>query len=90
MVQDLMQIQDDLCGDGKSIMKKKNHDYRGGSGDPYANFRGSVSLGVKPITGILLRMQDKIMRVKTFDEKGELIVENEGVKDALVDIWRHP
>lgn len=79
----------DLYSSGLSIMEKKNHDYRGGSGDPYANFRGSVQFDIKPIIGIMLRMQDKMMRVKTFAEKGELKVDNEGVKDALIDITNY-
>jgi hypothetical protein len=29
------------------------------------------------------------MRIKTFDEKGELKVENEGVEDALIDVQNY-
>ena len=75
-----------LCTKAREIMAAKNHDYRGGSGDPFANFRGSVSLGVDPIVGILLRMQDKMMRIKTFVEKGTLRVKGEGVEDAILDM----
>jgi len=74
---------------GSAIMRQKNHDYRGGTGDPYANFRGSTNLGIDPIVGILLRVQDKIMRIKTFAEKGTLKVEGEGVKDALIDVTNY-
>jgi hypothetical protein len=81
--------KDELYNRGRAIMMKKNHDYTGGSGDPYANFRGSDTLGISPITGILLRVQDKLMRIKTFDEKGELKVENEGVEDALIDVQNY-
>jgi hypothetical protein len=81
-----LHIHDELCRAGKEIMMKKNHDYTGGSGDPYANFRGSTSLGIPNITGILLRVQDKMMRIKTFEEKGELKVAGEGIKDALIDV----
>jgi hypothetical protein len=77
---------DELYNEGRRIMMQKNHDYTGGSGDPYANFRGSESLDISPITGILLRVQDKLMRIKTFDEKGELLVQNEGIKDAMIDV----
>jgi hypothetical protein len=70
---------------GRDIMMEKNHDYRGGSGDPYANFRGSEILGIHPIIGVLLRTQDKIMRIRTYVEKGMLKVKGEGIKDALVD-----
>jgi hypothetical protein len=74
---------------GKEIMMKKNHDYRGGTGDPYANFRGSVQFGIHPVNGIMLRVQDKLMRIKTFVEKGELHVHGEGIEDALVDVTNY-
>ena len=31
-------------------------------------------------------MQDKIMRIKTYNDKGELKVNGEGIKDAVLDI----
>jgi len=77
--------KEELYTAGREIMMKKNHDYRGGSGDPYANFRGSTNLGIDPILGILLRVQDKIQRIRTFAAKGVLKVEGESVKDALID-----
>ena len=79
----------DMYQSGLAIMEKKNHDYRGGSGDPYANFRGSVLFNIDPIVGIMLRMQDKMMRIETFVEKGELKVENESIKDALIDLTNY-
>jgi hypothetical protein len=51
---------DRLTKASREIMMKKNHDYRGGTGDPYANFRGSTLLGINNINGILLRVQDKM------------------------------
>jgi hypothetical protein len=81
--------KDELYKLSREIMMKKNHDYRGGSGDPYANFRGSTNLGVKPVVGILLRVQDKIQRIRTFSEKGKLAVENESVQDSLIDIQNY-
>lgn len=82
-------VKDELYKKGRAIMMKKNNDYTGGSGDPYANFRGATALGISPIAGILLRVQDKLMRVKTFDEKGELLVQGEGVEDALIDVQNY-
>jgi hypothetical protein len=76
----------ELTNKARKLMANKNHDYRGGSGDPYANFRSAPQLGITPVQGILLRMNDKMMRVKTFDEKGELQVKDEGLEDALIDI----
>lgn len=82
----LLALHDDLCKSAKDLMTRKNYDYTSGSGDPFANFRGSSYLGIDPVLGVMLRMQDKMMRVKTFAEKGELKVKDEGVKDALVDL----
>lgn len=82
----LFEIHDELCSSAKEIMVAKNHDYRSGTDDPFANFRGSVALGVNPITGILIRMQDKLCRIATFAEKGQLLVKGEGVEDAIRDI----
>ncbi len=75
-----------LCARARELLKSKNHDYRGGSGDPYANFRGSTAFGIDPIVGLMLRMQDKLMRIKTFAEKGTLQVKSEGVEDAIIDL----
>ena len=85
-VEHLIESHEKLCQKARSIMHAKNHDYRGGSGDPFANFRGSTSFGIDPIVGILLRMQDKMQRIKTFAEKGQLQVKGEGVEDAIVDL----
>lgn len=84
-IETLLQLHDELTQSAKKIMVAKNHDYTSGSGDPFANFRGSNYLGIHPVIGIQLRQQDKIQRVKTFVEKGELKVKGESVKDAIVD-----
>jgi hypothetical protein len=75
-----------ILDEAYALMESKNHDYRGGSGDPFANFRRSVELGVEPEVGLLMRMLDKIQRIKTFATKGELAVKGEPVWDAIVDI----
>jgi len=82
----LFNLHGELTRRAKALMEKKNNDYRSGTGDPYANFRGSATLGVSPVRGILLRMQDKMCRIATFDEKGELLVKDEGVDDSILDI----
>jgi len=83
---ELLAMHEQLCSEARSIMEAKNHDYTSGSGDPYHNFRGSKTLGVDPIVGVMLRMQDKMQRIKTFAEKGELLVKGEGVEDAFRDL----
>lgn len=85
-VEELFDLHDEFTAKAKSLMERKNNDYRSGSGDPYMNFRGATVFGVSPVRGILLHMQDKMCRLATFDEKGELLVKDEGVEDSLVDI----
>jgi len=82
-------VKDKLHDESRDIMVKKNHDYRGGSNDPYANFRGSREFDIHPVIGILLRCQDKFKRIKTFVEKGELMVKDESIKDAVLDVHNY-
>lgn len=82
----LLKNHHDLTMKAKKIMAKKNHDYTGGSGDPYANFRMSEAMGVHPALGLLIRVGDKMQRVRTFAERGELQVDGEGLEDAVIDV----
>jgi len=88
-IERLFSLHKTLTDRAFEIMESKNHDYRGGSdSDPYANFRGSTLLSIHPAIGILLRMQDKMMRVKTYVEKKQLKVQTKGdtLDDAVLDI----
>ena len=69
-----------------SIVKAKNHDYTSDSDDPFANFRLSTLEGVEPSRGLLIRVQDKLQRIRTFLSRGTLQVDGEGVDDAIHDI----
>ena len=76
----------ETCKTCLDILQKKNADYCGGSGDPYANFRMSEMFGVHPARGILLRMGDKMQRIQSFVHTGTLAVKEESVFDACEDI----
>lgn len=52
--------------------------------DPLANLKECTKLGLDPSIGVLLRMQDKMMRIQNFYKKGELV--NESVRDSLIDL----
>ena len=82
----LLTVADNLTAGAREIMLRKNHDYTSGSGDPYANFRGAQFLGIAPAVGICLRIQDKLQRIRTFAERGELRVDGEGLHDAVIDV----
>jgi hypothetical protein len=69
------------------VLRAKNSDYTGGSEDAFANFKVTEKLGLSDAeTGLLIRMVDKIQRVRSFLVKGKLQVTNESVEDAVKDI----
>lgn len=72
--------------DLQALIKRKNADYTAGSGDPFANFRVAEDFGVDTFQGVMLRMSDKIQRLKSFCKNGKLEVANEGAEDSLKDI----
>mgnify|MGYP006219463625 CR=1 FL=1 len=74
-----------LLDEMKRINREKRHDYANKK-DVFANFRESEILNVHPVTGILMRVIDKIQRIKTFTNDGELSVPDETVDDACEDI----
>lgn len=59
-------------------MEMKNKDY-GADSDPFRNFREFGLLG------ILVRLSDKLARLRTFTERGELSVKDESVTDTIID-----
>lgn len=73
-------------GEVEDIVREKNHDYTGGSDDPFSNFRLAELEGVRPEQGIMVRTQDKFQRIRTFMNRGELKVDGEGIDDALHDV----
>jgi len=80
---DLLESHDILCLKAKNLMVRKNQDYAG-SDDPFRNFNGSTALGIHPANGILLRMLDKMNRVRTYAEEGKLLTDS--FEDSIVDL----
>jgi hypothetical protein len=69
------------------ITERKNHDYTGGSNDPFFNFtRVEANQICQTETGFLTRMSDKFSRITTFVNKGVLKVADESVIDTLLDM----
>lgn len=62
---------------------KKQADY-GSKEDPFANVRASREFGVPPWLGAIIRLNDKVNRLKSFAMKGKL--KNETVVDSMDDI----
>jgi len=62
---------------------RKQEDY-GSEADPFANVRASEEFGVPAWVGALVRLNDKVTRLKAFARKGTL--RNESAKDSMLDI----
>jgi hypothetical protein len=58
------------------LFKKKNQDY----GDAFATY-GSI--------GIMVRMGDKIQRLLSISQSGIQLVDNEGLRDTLIDLHNY-
>ena len=58
------------------IFKKKNHDY----GDAFARFG---------VVGVLMRIEDKLQRLRSIDKKGVQLVDDESMKDTLLDLHNY-
>jgi len=79
-------FQEKFFAECADISKKKNADYTGDSASPFANFTSVESVRVKTEQGFLTRMMDKMSRLGSFVEKGELQVKDESVQDTLKDL----
>ena len=86
--EELLRLHDETCQKCKLIMKQKNSDYTGGKNatDIFANFNSSTILDIHPVQGLLLRLIDKVQRIRSFTNDKQLQVSNESVDDACEDI----
>lgn len=86
---DLLVLHDLVTSSCRAVMGAKNHDYSGAQGvDPFRNFKTSAQTAgdTNPVKGILHRIADKLARIRTFVEDGELKVSQETYTDAWMDI----
>ncbi len=86
--EELLKHHEELCSYALELMKRKNHDYAGKNGNtPFANFERSEAMGLcSTEAAMMVRMTDKMSRLSTFIDCGELKVKNEGYKDAVIDL----
>lgn len=75
---------DKTFADMKVLITAKNRDYTNGAG-PFANFEQASDFGVDPFQGLMLRMGDKMQRVKSYCKQGSLQVKGEGIEDCFKD-----
>jgi hypothetical protein len=74
----------ELLEELRSLHMSKSQDY-GSESDPLANIRqGAEFVGIEPWRGCMVRVADKVQRMKTFCRNGRLV--HEGVRDTLLDL----
>lgn len=85
---ELIEYHAEICREARALMERKNHDYAGEEAkNPWMNFERSEIMGVcKTEQAFMVRILDKVSRLITFIEAGELQVKEEGVQDSIVDI----
>ena len=65
-----------IQSDALELFKKKNADY----GDAFAKFG---------IIGVLMRIEDKIQRALSISKSGVTLVDDEGLRDTLLDLHNY-
>lgn len=79
----LIKLHTLMCNRAEDIMLRKNSDY-GANTDPFRNFHQFGALG------IIVRLSDKLARMRTFLEKLEhgekLSVVEESIDDTVLDV----
>jgi hypothetical protein len=74
----------ELLEEVRQLHLSKSQDY-GSESDPLANIRsGADFVNIEPWRGCLVRVADKVQRLKTYCRTGRLI--HEGVRDTLLDL----
>jgi hypothetical protein len=74
----------ELLEELRQLHLSKSQDY-GSESDPLANIRsGADFVNIEPWRGCLVRVADKVQRLKTYCKTGRLV--HEGVRDTLLDL----
>lgn len=74
----LLSLHEQTAAKAREVMTKKNHDYAAES-DVFRNFRYFGGLG------ILVRLSDKLSRLRSFEENGQFKVTDENLEDTIID-----
>ena len=74
----------ELLDEVRALHLSKSQDY-GSQSDPLANIRqGAEFVNIEPWRGCMVRIADKVQRLRTFCQTGRLV--HEGVRDTLLDL----
>lgn len=69
----------------QKILDGKNSDYAKDD-SPFSNFEKSAGFGIDRLTGLAIRMSDKMARLESYCKKGELKSHDDGLKDIFFDL----
>jgi hypothetical protein len=73
-----------LLDEMRALHESKSADY-GSDDDPLANIRqGATFVSIEPWRGCMVRIADKVQRLRTYCRTGRLV--HEGVRDTLLDL----
>ena len=84
--EDYFKFSEKFFNDCLETSRKKNNDYTGNTGNPFANLESCEVLGIKTEIGILTRMQDKMMRLGSYVSGTQMKVTDETIQDTLQDL----
>ena len=73
---DRVQQMKDIQADALELFKKKNIDY----GDAFAKYG---------VIGVLMRIEDKIQRSLSITKNGVNLINDEGIRDTLLDLHNY-
>lgn len=80
-----LELQRAIINHAMGIVTAKRRDYSGQE-DPFRNLRSSEVHGVEPWRGTLVRLQDKLSRIRSImDNGGDMAVE-ESLLDTFADV----
>ena len=80
-----IEVQHEIINHAWSILEAKRKDYAG-SEDPFGNFRMSEFVGIPPWQGCMVRMMDKLSRIRHIVESGQVHVKEESLLDTFADV----
>ncbi len=80
-----IRLQKFLMAHALRIVLKKRQDYSG-TEDPFRNLRSAEVHGVEPWRGTLVRLQDKLSRIRSIMDAGGVMNVEEAMIDTFADI----
>ena len=83
---EFVEFHKNFCNSMHELMLVKNKDYAHEDSNPFSNFEKAELLGIcSNEAGFLIRIMDKVSRVISYLNKGELLVKDESVTDSILD-----